>query len=56
MDRIPRRANVDDASACALPESLAAWRDFVISCFVLENRPVPIVDISSLFSGARAAA
>ena len=56
MDRIPQRANVDDASACPLQDTLAAWRDFVISCFLLEDRPVPILDISSLFSGACAAA
>ncbi len=56
MDRIPQRIDVDDASAYALPDTLAAWRDFVISCFVHEHRPVPILDIGSLFSGARAAA
>jgi chemotaxis signal transduction protein len=55
MDRIPQRVNVDDASAYALPDPLAAWRDFVISCFVHEDRPVPILDIGSLFSGTRAA-
>ena len=56
MDRLPQRVDVDDASAYALPDKLAPWRDFVISCFLHENRPVPILDIGSLFSDARAAA
>jgi len=56
MDRLPQRVDVDDASAYALPDKLASWRDFVISCFLHENRPVPILDIGSLFSDARAAA
>jgi chemotaxis signal transduction protein len=56
MDKLPERIDVDDASAYALPDTLAQWRDFVISCFVHDNRPVPILDIGSLFSGARAAA
>lgn len=56
MDRIPQRAHVDDASAYALPDALAGWRDLVISCFVHEERPIPILDLCSVFSGVRAAA
>lgn len=51
MRGLPQRVEVDDESACDLPEALAGWRPFTVSCFHHEGRQVPVLDLAALFSG-----
>lgn len=46
----PRRIDVDDAWGCALPETEARWRAICCSCFEMEERPYPILDLRRLFT------
>ena len=50
MAAIPQRVAVDDQMACDLPESHHHWRPFSVSCFTLDGRPVPVLDLARLFS------
>ncbi|HSS66840.1 MAG TPA: hypothetical protein VLS27_20615 [Gammaproteobacteria bacterium] len=50
MTAIPQRVTIDDQMACDLPESHCHWRPFSISCFTLDRRPVPVLDLARLFS------
>lgn len=52
MSGIPKRFPVDDERACDLPESLGRWRQFSVSCFTLDGRPVPVLDLAKIFSHA----
>jgi len=52
MSDMPKRVPVDDEMACDLPDSLQHWRPLIVSCFELEGRPVPVLDLAKLFSRA----
>lgn len=52
MTAVPQRVTVDDQMACDLPDSLAAWRPFCLSCFDLDGVAVPVLDLARLFSHA----
>ena len=53
MTSIPQRAPVEDKMACDLPESHYHWRPFSVSCFKLDGRAVPVLDLATLFSQYR---
>lgn len=53
MTAIPQRVAVDDQMACDLPESHQYWRPFCVSCFMLDGRAVPVLDLGMLFSQTR---
>ena len=46
----PREALVSDAMACPLPDNLAALQHLVCACFSLEEKAIPVVDVTRLFS------
>jgi hypothetical protein len=46
----PRRIDVDDAWACPLPQDLAHLRSVSCACFESEGQPVPVLDLSRLFT------
>jgi chemotaxis signal transduction protein len=48
LDTLPDTTNIDDAAACAVPQS-KPWRAIAISCFEAGGLPVPIVDTAALF-------
>lgn len=48
----PRRIEVDDRHACALPAQ--AWREVALACFDDGVGPIPILDLNRVFSGKRA--
>lgn len=45
----PRRIEVDDAWACALPPPLARWRRIACACFETGAEALPILDLARLF-------
>lgn len=48
----PKRIEVDDSMATALPENPAGrWQQVARSCFEEGGAPVPILDLRRLFSG-----
>ncbi len=49
---MPLRVLVDDDQACDLPETPAGWGRVAQACFTHEGRPVPILDLAFVFSGA----
>lgn len=49
LQGIPRRVEVADDLACALPDHLSAWWRLVISCFMHDGQPVPVLDIARIF-------
>jgi hypothetical protein len=53
MTAIPQRVAVDDQMACDLPESHHHWRPYSVSCFTLDGRAVPVLDLARLFSQTR---
>ena len=52
LSAIPRRIMVSDAQACELPAELAGWREIALSCILHDERPVPVLHLSHVFSGA----
>ena len=54
LDDIPRQVMVDDSQACDLPdtEQRSEWQRIAISCFNHSERSVPIIDLTTVFSGA----
>lgn len=51
----PIMETVKNDQACALPLTSNKWRDIAISCFTgAEKAPVPILDVSTIFSTALA--
>lgn len=52
MSALPMRMEVDDESACELAAELERWRSFTVSCFSHNGRPVPVLDLASLFAAA----
>ena len=51
---IPRRAQVSNEQACALPAQAKPWRPFAISCFEHHGGPVPVLDLPRLFAAPSA--
>ena len=48
----PQRITVNDAQACDLPETAPEWRHISQSCFNRDDAPVPILDLTSMFTAA----
>ena len=46
----PREALVSDAMSCPLPDDLAVLQHWVCACFSLEEKAIPVVDVTRLFS------
>ncbi|MDP2826549.1 MAG: hypothetical protein Q8O52_28170 [Sulfuritalea sp.] len=51
----PSRIGVTDAQACELSREQSAWGEIAISCFRHEEKPVAVLDLPLMFSGAFAA-
>lgn len=47
---LPATVTVDDATACALPDDSASWRQIALSCFELDGQRVPVLDTARLFA------
>lgn len=52
LSAAPQQVLVDDDQACALPATPARWRRIAVSCFSQQHRPVPIIDLGTVFSDA----
>ncbi|MDR9435240.1 MAG: hypothetical protein RI563_00065 [Thiohalophilus sp.] len=50
MAGIPAKKIVNNSQACELPEPVQKWRDVAISCYSDEGRPVPVLDLPTVFS------
>lgn len=48
----PRQVAVSDEQACRLPDESSAWQELAISCFEHQGSPVPVLNLSRIFSGA----
>lgn len=49
----PKRLQVYDHQACALPQNMLRWRSITTSCFKYRNgKPVPILDLARVFSNS----
>ncbi len=46
----PSRIQVRDEESCPLPPQPSAWRSCSLACFLYGDRPVPILDVSGIFS------
>jgi chemotaxis signal transduction protein len=51
LTTLPVNLFVDDSQFCPLPAQLDFWRPLAISCFNLNDNPIPIIDLGRLFSG-----
>jgi chemotaxis signal transduction protein len=49
---VPQKIRVSDDHVCNLPEHPAAWKAIAASCMRYADRPVPILDLPRIFSGA----
>jgi len=49
---VPQKIRVSDDHVCHLPEHPAAWKAVATSCVCYDDRPVPILDLPYIFSGA----
>lgn len=49
LSATPRRIEVDDAWACAIPPPLTRWRRISCACFEGDGRALPILDLKRLF-------
>lgn len=47
---LPTSIDVEDIQACDLPESMLFWQPLSISCFSHNKEPIPVVDLSRVFS------
>lgn len=47
---IPRTINVSDDQMCELPSEQQYWKTFSLSCFSLENKAIPIINLAHIFS------
>lgn len=45
----PQRITVNDAQACTLDESMAAWRELANASFTRDNAVIPVLNLSRLF-------
>ena len=48
----PVRIQVSNSQACDLPKGEAGWHELALSCFLYEEKPVPILDLYRMFSAA----
>jgi chemotaxis signal transduction protein len=48
---IPMRALVANDQASALPKQPNNWRALAISCFQQDDKPIPILDLPTVFTG-----
>ncbi len=48
---MPSNIFVEDTQFCELPPELAFWSPLALSCFMLNETAVPIIDFAVLFSG-----
>ncbi len=51
LSAIPRRIVVTDGLACDLPPDLVGWREIALSCIEHEARPIPVMNLTYVFSG-----
>jgi chemotaxis signal transduction protein len=51
---IPQKVRVRDEQVCDLPVQPSGWKKVAISCFRHNSHPVPIVELSYIFSDALA--
>lgn len=51
----PGRIRVSDSQACELPQGQACWAEIAISCFLHQEKPIAVLDLPQMFSGALAA-
>ncbi len=49
---IPQKVQVHDDQVCDLPQQPSGWKAVAISCFMYQGEPIPILDISHIFSDA----
>lgn len=49
----PLKAQVNDEQACPLPEHTNAWDAISISCFDLNGKAIPVLDLYRLFNPPR---
>lgn len=47
---MPTPLFVDNRDACDLPTHLYYWQPYTISCFMYEDKPIPIIDFTKLFT------
>lgn len=47
---MPAPLFVDNRDACELPADLDYWRPYTLSCFVYEEKPIPIIDFAKLYA------
>ena len=48
----PRQLAVSDEQTCQLPDESGAWPELAISCFEHQGAPVPVLNLSRIFSSA----
>lgn len=48
----PRQLAVSDEQTCSLPDESSAWQELAISCFEHQGAPVPVLNLSRIFSSA----
>lgn len=51
LPALPQTVSVSDQMACPLPADSTLWPQLALSCFVHEERAVPILDSARLFAG-----
>jgi hypothetical protein len=47
---MPTLLFVDNRDACELPQHLAYWQPYAWSCFLYEEKPIPIIDFTRLYA------
>ena len=50
MVSIPARTQVIDNQACDLPANIPGWRELSVSCFLHNDKVIPILDLPYIFS------
>ncbi len=48
----PQQLAVSDEQACALPAQGGAWRELAVSCFEHQGVPIPVLNLSRIFTSA----
>ncbi len=49
LAQVPYRTLVSDNQACELPQEPQGWRDLAHSCFTINHKTVPILDLPEIF-------
>ncbi len=47
---MPVMVNVDDSQLTSLPEDEPLWESLSLSCFLYEERKIPVLDLAALYS------